>query len=73
MLLRGYSDEFASGMPFTQLILCSAINTSLTYTVPYGTVGYFNPSVTSCPTNWTAFDEVSDSTPRGVDLKGMMS
>jgi hypothetical protein len=45
-------------LPFVQLLLCSlqfADNAS----VPFGTIGFFEPTVSSCPSGWLAVEEAN--------------
>jgi hypothetical protein len=47
-----------SGIPFTQLILCE-VNSVVNGSIPFGGVGYFDPSLSACPPNWIPFTEAS--------------
>ena len=46
----------ASGLPFTQLLLCTVVGT-VNGSIPFGSVGYFEQTVPACPANWITFDE----------------
>ena len=46
-----------SGVPFTQAKLCTLNATDSSISIPFGTVAFFDPSIQSCPTNWTLFTE----------------
>lgn len=41
-----------SGYPFSQLLLCTFMGHNDTNPVAYGTIGYFDPDVGGCPSNW---------------------
>lgn len=43
-----------TGLPFVQLLLCT-IKAATIDPVPFGTVAYFDPTVSSCPSNWAPF------------------
>ena len=45
---EGVSDTGASGLPFTQVVLCRLEATNTSYVVPFGTVGYFDSTVPRC-------------------------
>ncbi len=63
--VSGTSLTASSGYPFTQLILCSFDGDTHTESsgesVAFGSMAYFNPDVTACPSGWTA---VKDSAGR---------
>ena len=46
------SQEGTSGYPFTQMLLCSYHSGNNTGDVAFGSVAYFNPDVSKCPTGW---------------------
>ena len=45
---NGTSNGGTSGLPFTQLVLCRLDVANVSYTVPFGTVGFFDSSVEAC-------------------------
>jgi len=56
-VVKNQTQDYTSGVPFTQLKLCTLNTTNSETSVPFGTVAYFDPSVQQCPTNWTLFSE----------------
>ena len=47
-----------SGLPFTQLLLC-ATSGAVNGSAPFGSVAYFDPSITECPANWIPFADAA--------------
>ena len=54
--LTGTTSQEDSGVPFIQLILCR-LNATDSGSVPFGTIAYFDPTVTACPSGWGNFAE----------------
>jgi len=52
----GNFESSASGYPFCQLVFCT-INQPTQDPVPFGTIGYFDTNIVSCPVNWMPFQE----------------
>lgn len=50
----GTAVDHTSNLPFTQLLLCSSEDDS-NYTVPYGTLLYYSPDVSSCPASFIGY------------------
>lgn len=55
--IKNTTQPSSSGVPFTQLKLCTLNATDSTISIPFGTVAFFDPSIQQCPTNWTLFSE----------------
>jgi len=56
-VVKENTDSSDSGVPFSQLKICTLNATDDSINIPFGTVAYFDPSIQSCPSGWTLYSE----------------
>lgn len=70
--IAGSVQSSASGLPFVQMILCT-LTSSDSNPIPFGTVAYFEPTISECPSGWKAFAEAEGRfLMAGYDEKGVI-
>lgn len=55
-LTNGAYSDVTSGLPFTQLLLCT-LDEGSTVVIPYGTIAFFN-TTGECPETWEPYEQV---------------